>query len=205
MKKIIFHALLIIGTLGVSAQNDKAAVLQSLETNNTAGQNIVTTATLKASSRLFGVRDDIASVIMIIPSGSVVDVLGSDSTYLHVRFEDNEGYIFKRQATIDKTPVVKTEAAQNNQAAVPSQPPQEQLDNRYTYLVDKYGASLADKLFEGKIWKGMTSEMVKDSWGTADKINRVISSNVIKEEWIYKNTWLYFENNILVQWGPVKK
>ncbi len=205
MKKIIFHALLIIGALSVSAQNDKGAVLQGLETSNTAGQNKLTTATLTSSSRLFGVRDDIASVIMIIPSGSVVDVLGSDSTYLRVRFEDNEGYIFKRQATIDKAPVVKTEPVQNNQAAVSPQPAQEQLDNRYTYLVDKYGSPLADKLFEGKIWKGMSSEMVKDSWGTADKINRVISSNVIKEEWIYKNTWLYFENNILVQWGPVKK
>ncbi len=51
----------------------------------------------------------------------------------------------------------------------------------------------------------MNSEMVKDSWGTAEKINRVISGNIIKEEWIYKNTWLYFENNTLVEWGPVRK
>ena len=47
----------------------------------------------------------------------------------------------------------------------------------------------------------MNSEMVKDSWGTAEKINRIISGNIIKEEWIFKNTWLYFENNTLVEWG----
>ena len=64
---------------------------------------------------------------------------------------------------------------------------------------------MAARLYAGKIWKGMNSEMVKDSWGAAEKINRVISGNIIKEEWIYKNTWLYFENNTLLEWGPVKK
>jgi len=46
----------------------------------------------------------------------------------------------------------------------------------------------------GKIWKGMNSEMARDSWGAAERINRVISGNLIKEEWIYRSTWLYFEN-----------
>ena len=64
---------------------------------------------------------------------------------------------------------------------------------------------MADRLYAGKIWKGMNSEMVKDSWGEAEKINRVISGNVIKEEWIFRSTWLYFENNTLLEWGSVKK
>jgi hypothetical protein len=64
---------------------------------------------------------------------------------------------------------------------------------------------MAARLNAGKIWKGMTAEMVNDSWGTADKINRIISGNVVKEEWIYRTTWLYFENNTLLEWGPVRK
>jgi hypothetical protein len=51
----------------------------------------------------------------------------------------------------------------------------------------------------------MNSEKVKDSWGIAEKINRIVSGNIIKEEWIYRNTWLYFENNSLVEWGAIKK
>jgi hypothetical protein len=39
--------------------------------------------------------------------------------------------------------------------------------------------------------------------GTAEKINRVISINVVKEKWYFKTTWLYFENNTLLEWGPV--
>jgi hypothetical protein len=69
----------------------------------------------------------------------------------------------------------------------------------------KANTGQAARLNAGKIWKGMSSEMVKDSWGKAEKVNRVINGNVINEEWIYKNSWLYFENNTLVEWGPRKK
>ena len=63
---------------------------------------------------------------------------------------------------------------------------------------------MAARLIAGKIWKGMSAEMVKDSWGVAEKINRVINGNVVKEEWIFRTTWLFFENNALVEWGPRK-
>jgi hypothetical protein len=51
----------------------------------------------------------------------------------------------------------------------------------------------------------MSSGMVRDSWGAAAKVNREVSGNTIKEEWIFRSTWLYFENDILLQWGPTKK
>jgi hypothetical protein len=64
---------------------------------------------------------------------------------------------------------------------------------------------MAARLNSGKIWKGMNAAMVVDSWGNAQKINRIIDGNTIKEEWIYTNTWLYFEDNTLVEWGAVKR
>jgi hypothetical protein len=64
---------------------------------------------------------------------------------------------------------------------------------------------MAARLIAGKIWKGMTAEMVRDSWGSPVKINRVIRNNSAKEEWIFKNTWLYIENNSLVEWGPISR
>ena len=78
-------------------------------------------------------------------------------------------------------------------------------DGRYEALVSKYGSSMAERLYAGKIWKGMNSEMARDSWGAAAKVNRVVNGNVIREEWIYRSTWLYFENNTLLNWGPAKK
>ena len=206
MKKIFFITSASISVIALKAQTNKADILQNLEKNQPASQNITTTATLKSSSRLFATKDDLTSVILIIPADSVVTVLDSDSTYLHVVFDENEGYIFKRDAIIDKTQVILHQTIQSQQSVSrQTQPAQEQQIAGISYLENKYGSNMAARLIAGKIWKGMNSEMVKDSWGTADKINRIVSGNIIKEEWIFKNTWLYFENNTLLEWGPTKK
>jgi hypothetical protein len=205
MKKILIAIFLISCVTTLRAQTNKADQLQSLEQNNPANQNITATATLKNSSRLFATKDDLTSVILIIPADSTVAVLDSDSTYLHVIFEDNEGYIFNRHLVLNNLPVKNIQTYQSQPPAQETQSTQVQQESRFSFLENKYGSNMAARLVSGKIWKGMNSEMVKDSWGFAEKINRVISGNIIKEEWIYRNTWLYFENNTLLEWGPVIK
>jgi hypothetical protein len=205
MKKIFFIALFTIVAFNVKAQNTKVDQLQTLEQNKSDNQNITSTATLKISSRLFASKDDLTSVIMIIPVDSVVTVLDSDSTYFHVVFDENEGFIFKRDAILDKTPFNVQQITQAQPAVNETAPAGDKQQSRFSYLENKYGSNMAARLMAGKIWKGMNSDMVNDSWGTASKINRIISGNLVKEEWIFKNTWLYFENNTLVDWGPAKK
>jgi len=205
MKKILFLTFLSVVTFLLQGQTGKADQLQALEQNQNDNQNITATATLKVASRLFATKDDLTTVILIIPADSVVAVLDSDSTYLHVVFEENEGYILRRQAILNEVPLNAQPVIQSRPAAQQTEPVQEQQQSRFSYLENKYGSNMANRIFSGKIWKGMNSEMVKDSWGTADKINRIISGNITKEEWIFRNTWLYFENNTLLEWGPVKK
>jgi hypothetical protein len=204
MKRIFFVTILIIFAVALRAQTKKTDILQFMENNKPATQNTAT-ATLKVASRLFAAKEDLTSVILIIPADSVVTVLDSDSTYFHVVFEENEGYIFKRQAVLDTTPVNIMQSIPAQPAAVETQPVQEQQQSRLSYLENKYGSTMATRIIAGKIWKGMNSEMVKDSWGSAEKVNRIVIGNVIKEEWIFRTTWLYFENNTLLEWGPVKK
>jgi len=219
MKKILSVTLFLIGAISLNAQTNKIDNLLALEQNKPVNQNVtsasqdtVITATLKSASRLFADKNDLTSVILIIPADSIVEVLDSDSTYLHVVFQNNEGFIYKHQAVIN-SPIINNNQytqpentdQQSQNADQNSQQVQEQQQSRFSYLENKYGSNLASKLNQGKIWKGMSAEMVSDSWGTADKVNRIVSGNVIKEEWIYRNTWLYFENNILLEWGPVKK
>jgi len=213
MKKIILISVCIILVLYAQAQANKTELLQNLEQNQTANQNRKLTATLKSSSRLFSTKDDLTTVKLIVPSGSHVEILGSDSTYFHVLFEENEGYIFRHHAVIDNTPFDITKSNQNQnqnqnltqQKTKNPQASQNEPMSRFAYLENKYGSNMAARLNAGKIWKGMNSEMVKDSWGSAESINRTISGNIIKEEWIFKSTWLYFENNTLIDWGPIQK
>ena len=205
MKKIFIITLFVIAAFGLKAQTNKVDQLQALEQTQPDNQNITATATLKVSSRLFASKDDLTSVILIIPADSVVAVLDSDSTYFHVIFQENEGYIFKRQAVLNKVPVNAQQAVQSQPEVQGNEPVQDQQQSRLSYLENKYGSNMAARLISGKIWKGINSDMVKDSWGTPEKINRVVNGNIIKEEWIFKTTWLYFENNTLLEWGPVKK
>jgi hypothetical protein len=204
MKRLLFLSLLILSAVTIKAQSNKVDKLQALEQNQTSGQNTATTATLKNPSRLFAAKDDLTTVILIIPADSVVKVLDSDSTYLHVVFEDNEGYIFNRHVILNQEKINTPRYVQTQSNVQETQPVQEQKESRFSYLENKYGSNMAARLISGKIWKGMSSEMVKDSWGVAEKINRVISGNIVKEEWIFRTTWLFFENNTLVEWGPVK-
>lgn len=212
MKKILSVTLFIISAITLNAQANKFDKLQALEQTTPVNQNVtsasedtVITATLKSASRLFADKNDLTSVILIIPADSIVEVLDSDSTYLHVVFQDNEGFIYKHQAIINTPPVNNNQTTQSENADQGNQQVQDQQQSRFSYLENKYGSNMAVRLNAGKIWKGMSAEMVNDSWGSADKINRIVSGNVIKEEWIYRTTWLYFENNTLLEWGPVKK
>ena len=204
MKTLITATIFLFSAITISAQNERTGVLQDLEKNQVPRQESSLTATLKSASRLFGEKDDLTSVILIIPSGSVVDVLGSDSTYLQVAYDNNEGYIYKRQAVINQLPEVKQPVVRQEEAPREQQSAVQRQESRFTRLENKYGSEIASRLMEGKIWKGMSSEMVSDSWGTPQKINRVINGNIIKEQWYYKNTWLYIQDDVLVDWGPIK-
>ncbi len=195
MKKLITMLVSLFVLCTVNAQAVKADV-----------QELKLTATTKAATRLFREKNDLTTVIMIVPMGSVVDVVGSDSTYFHVIFQENDGYIYRSHAVLadpvdmSKPVVQKAEPVQEGKPAAQ----QEQQQSRLSYLEGKYGSSMAAKLISGKIWKGMNTEMITDSWGKPQKVNRVISGNIVKEEWIFKNTWLYLENDILIEWGPTQ-
>jgi hypothetical protein len=204
MKKIISISLLVLLHFAVQAQGNKSEILQSLENNSKGNQVQKVTATLKSASRLFADKLDLTSVIVILPSGTVVNVLETDSTYYKVSFEEDEGFIFKRDAIINTTTAIIDSPVKQETVRQNDQPAQERQVSRFTYLEKKYGTSMAARLAAGKIWKGMSAEMVKDSWGSPVKINRMIG-DIVKEEWIYKNTWLFIENNRLIEWGPVEK
>jgi len=205
MKRIILISVIIICFASVNAQTSKVDQLKSLEQNQSDNQKIIATATLKNSSRLFAAKDDLTTVILIIPADSVVSVLDSDSTYLHVLYQDSEGYIFNRKVDMHAIPSTQQRVLYSQQSDQDAQPAQQQQQSRFTYLENKYGTTMAARLAAGKIWKGMNSEMVKDSWGVAERINRVINGNTIKEEWYYRKALLYFENNTLLNWGPLKR
>jgi len=212
-KKVLPVILLLFASLSVCAQNDKAELLQNLEKkNNDQVQQQPQSATLKSASRLFGAKDDLTSVITILPAGTVVSVLGSDSTYFKVAADSDQGYILKKDAVLSDAPVNtvrqgddNVNQGDNSQVQSQQESQSQAKTDRLTFLENKYGTAMAKLLAAGKVWKGMTSDMVKDSWGPPMNINKTFQGNGAREEWEYRSTVLYIENNVLANWGPAKK
>ena len=211
MKSLAISGIITCLFLSGYSQANKADVLQYLEKDQNYQQNTNHTAKIISATRLFRDKDDLTSVIIVIPKDSLVNVIGSGDIFLNVSFNGIEGYIYSRHAEV-KSPQAVTRPAprpaeqevSDDQSQQPGRPVQRQRVSRFEYLMNKYGNQVATQLYAGKIWKGMTGQMVKDSWGSPRKINRVISGNNIREEWIYQNTWLYLQNDELIQWGPVR-
>lgn len=210
MKFIVSGFLLIIFTTA-GAQAGREYVLHNPEVKQESVQAAGLRATMKCASRLFRYKDDLTSVILIIPADSIVSVIDSDSAFLKVDFEGNEGFIYALHAKIIRPAAITKPAPKQDQIDFQKAAVQEESNagiklysRRKAYLENKYGELIAKKLLSGKIWKGMTAEMVSDSWGSPVKIKRTIGQSSVREEWLCRNYLLYFEDNILAGWKSVK-
>jgi hypothetical protein len=204
MKKAMLLLLVLFAGISLSAQD-----LQKLAT--------------KGAVRLFADKDDLTSVIEIIPDGTVVEALSADTVFTRIRLGDVEGYVRSDRLTA-ALPVVSATQPQLQQiqeadAFQPvTEPVQESLPaqvspdmqyrqvptERYQALTDKYGADLAKAIYQHKVWKGINADMARDSWGKPKQINRMYVDQSIEEEWIYSRSYLYFRDGMLIEWGPVK-
>lgn len=204
MKKALLFVFVLFAGLSVTAQD-----LQKLAT--------------KGAVRLFADKDDLTSVIEILPDGTVVEAISADTLFTLIRLGDVQGYIKSDRLTA-ALPVVTSSspAVQPVQEEVVLQPvpgsareaaPVQPVSDaqyrqvpteRFQVLIDKYGTELAKKIYQHKVWKGITSEMARDSWGKPTQINRMYVDTTVDEEWIYSRSYLYFRDGVLIEWGPVK-
>ncbi|HSO77408.1 MAG TPA: hypothetical protein VLQ76_02485 [Bacteroidales bacterium] len=186
MRKLIASVLVLFMGITVSAQE-----LQK--------------ATTKGAVRLFGDKDDLTTVITLIPAGSNVEIIKPDLEYTLVRFDNSEGFVKSdKLVTVQATTTVQPAANVPSTQATYSAQPQSQPQDRFEMLTMKYGNDIGKRLYQHKVWKGINADMARDSWGKPKQINRMYVDQSVDEEWIYSQKWLYFRDNILIEWGPVK-
>ena len=71
---------------------------------------------------------------------------------------------------------------------------------RRKQLIRKYGKKIGMRLAAGKIWKGMTEKMLKDSWGEPDRKTRNKKKWGLFTQWYYGTITYFFKNGILTDW-----
>jgi hypothetical protein len=228
MKQILTVTLVVfLSSMLADGQQNKTEVLEKLEQDKQILQEQPKKGVARGALRLFGEKDDLTTVILLVPNGAEVEIIATDEDYLLVRYEDYTGFLVADKVQlVAVADTVKQQALQQQiirQQAVQQQDTQRQAvrqqatvqqsqqeyrvnpSNRMTYLEHKYGEDIARRVYAGKIWKGMTTGMVRDAWGEPDRTNRVVVNKIVKEEWIYRSTWLLMEQGKLVEWGPVGK
>ena len=70
---------------------------------------------------------------------------------------------------------------------------------RKLYL-KKYGKGNGTRVSLGRIWKGMTLEMLEDEWGKPDKINTDKHPWGVFTQLYYGDITYFFKNSILIDW-----
>jgi len=71
-------------------------------------------------------------------------------------------------------------------------------------LTKKYGKDIALMISSGKIWKGMTIEMLRDSWGKPDKVNEDTFSYGTFTQLKYGDIEFFFRDKKLIDWEEKK-
>jgi hypothetical protein len=57
-----------------------------------------------------------------------------------------------------------------------------------------------DAVLNGQIILRMSAEDARASWGEPKNINRTVSTSGVHEQWVYGNTYVYFEDGVLTSW-----
>ncbi len=68
------------------------------------------------------------------------------------------------------------------------------------YFLKKYGKKIGQRILDGKVWKGMTEEMLRDSYGEPDKIDVNKQKWGVFSQWYYGKQIFFFKNGKLFDW-----
>lgn len=65
---------------------------------------------------------------------------------------------------------------------------------------NKWPATMERAIIDRKVQIGMTAEQVTMSWGKPERNNRSVGLWGVHEQWIYGDTYLYFQNGVLTSY-----
>ena len=66
--------------------------------------------------------------------------------------------------------------------------------------ISKYGKEDGTRIADGRIWKGMTEAMLKDSWGKPDNTNTDKFNYGTFTQYVYGDITFFFRDKVLIDW-----
>lgn len=133
-----------------------------------------------------------------------INAIGETNTHYKIKFEDKIAYVIKNAFASPNEYSKKVNEFDKKKSQWKSDSEENKKENeRLNKLIKKYGKVDGTKVYNRKIWIGMTSQMTRDSIGHPSDINKSVYSWGVKEQWVYSKgryKYLYFDDGILTSW-----
>lgn len=173
---------------------------------------------IKIPTKLMSEPSVLSDEIVLLQKGQPLEISDYTQDYFKVRVNNNYGYVYVdmvdetedlvywKKAKMKEEELIIFNEAEKNRIIVQQEIEYRRKEaerkklERKNSLIKKYGQVNAQKIIDEKIWIGMTDKMALDSWGRPTDINRSVGSWGTHEQWIYYETYLYFENGKLTSW-----
>ena len=122
---------------------------------------------------------------------------------------EEEYYTEKAKLSLEKMELPKTIAILKTEIdslnyLIPILKQQVITSHRELYVL-KYGEELGQRVAYNRIWKGMTDEMVQDSWGEADRIDKNVEQWGVFTQLYYGDVTFFFRDGKLIDWEEGEK
>lgn len=114
-----------------------------------------------------------------IPPDSEIAVIDFQNNFWHIKSGNKEGYI--SSSVIWKTRPMYSILNQSKQENA----------------IEKYGQEIGDKINSRQVWIGMSKNMLLDSKGSPEKINKTEGEWGLHEQWVYPSYYIYLENGFV--------
>jgi len=154
----------------------------------------------KYSTYLYEDRGTWTTILDTIPPNTALLTYELKRNYYLVHFDTLVGFVFSQDVESPEEYAKRIKKVENRKAQ--QYKIKEQQDKWKMEIIRKYGKEIAEKLFNGHYWLGMTDEMARASLGYPDDVNRTVGSWGTHEQWIYDRykIYLYFENGKLTSY-----
>ncbi|KKN67217.1 hypothetical protein LCGC14_0463900 [marine sediment metagenome] len=140
------------------------------------------------------------SIIKTIQKGEKLILFKLEDVFFSAEYEGKRGYIvdvcFKftdEFLTFYEKELERVKKEEDEQRRI-------EIQQWHDFLITEFGRINANRILNHQYWIGMTAVMASNSLGSPKDINKSVGSWGVHEQWVYDNTYLYFENGILTSY-----
>ncbi len=106
----------------------------------------------------------------------------------------------KKQSLISERNNLKEQIGELTKEQIQINDPNYRREICRDYFIKKYGRKIGNRILNGQVWKGMTEQMLRDSYGKPDKITRNKEKWGTFAQYYYGKQIFFFKNGKLFDW-----